>query len=153
MEKVKQFIQNKKGFELRFWVISLILFSGIFGLFVLAFQDSISPENYNAPTLSNPVIEAQYNQLQSQKDLVSDLNSTVSGSGGLQPLNVLGTVFTATIGILNIVIKSLVFIPQTFANFGSTFGIPIIVSNLFFTIVVLIFTTLIIFAIINSIRK
>jgi len=152
-KSLNKFLKNKNGFELRFWIISLILFSGIFGLLVIAFQDIVSPNNYDVPNLSNPTIESQYNQLQSQENLIGNLSSTISGPGGLKPINTLGTVFTATIGILNLVFSSLNFIPETFINFGSTFGIPTTVSRMFFTIVFLIFTTLIIFSILNSIRK
>jgi hypothetical protein len=137
--------------ELRFWVIAIILFSGVFALMTLAFHDAAS--EYDVQNITNPAIEARYDKLSEQESLVENLQSTVSGEEGLKVLNVLGTVFTATIGVLNAVLSSITFIPNVFANFAADFGIPTEVSNLFFTISLLIITVLIIFAILNGIRR
>lgn len=144
-------IKQKYGIELRFWVVSLILFSGIFGLMVIAFQDASS--NYQTENISNPEIENRYNQLSEQQSLVENLKETTSAEEGFKLFNALGTIFTATVGVLNLVIASITFIPNVFANFASDFGIPTAVSNVFFIMVGLVITTLIIFAIINSIRR
>lgn len=144
-------IKQKYGIELRFWVVSLILFSGIFALMVIAFQDASS--GYQTENISNPEIENRYNQLSEQESLVDNIKETTSGPEGLKLFNALGTIFTATVGVLNLVIASITFIPNVFANFASDFGIPTAVSNVFFIMVGLVITTLVIFAIINSIRR
>ena len=141
--------KDKRGMELRFWVISLILFSGVFALMVIAFHDAAS--GYGTVNVTNPEIEARYNQLSDQQDLVENLKDTTGGEEGLNILNALGTVFTATIGVLNLVLASIVFIPNVFSNFASDFGIPSEVVNTFFIIGGLIITVLIIFAILNAI--
>lgn len=141
----------KYGLELRFWIVALILFSGVFSLMVVAFHDAAT--NYGATNVTNPTIEARYNQLDQQKSLVGNIQNATSGKGGLQVLNTLGTIFTATIGVLNLVLSSLVFIPTVFGGFASDFGIPTQVSNLFFVMVGLIVTTLVIFAILNAIKQ
>lgn len=142
---------GKYGIELRYWIVSLILFSGSFALMTIAFHDAAS--GYDAHNVTNPDIEERYNRLSEHQDLVSNLQETTGGEEGLQILNVLGTVFTATIGVLNAVLASITFIPSVFANFAADFGIPTIVTNTFFTIAGLIITVLIIFAILNAIRR
>lgn len=137
--------------ELRFWVVGIILFSGIFGLMTIAFHDAAS--GYGAVNVTNPELEAKYNRIAEQEDLVESLKSTTEGPSGLQILNILGTLFTATIGVLSAVLSSLTFLPSITADFASDFGVPTVVTNLFFTMVGLIITTLIIFAILNSARK
>lgn len=144
-------MKAKYGIELRYWVISLILFSGAFAMLVLSFHDVAT--GYDALNKTIPEIEERYNKLNQQKELVSGFQQTVSGSEGLKLLNVLGTVFTATIGVLNAVLSSITFIPTMFASFASDFGIPTAVTNLFFVVLSLILLTLIIFAILNAIRR
>lgn len=144
-------IQEKYGMELRYWIVSLILFSGVFALMVVALQDASS--GYGVKNTTNQEIEARYNKLSEQESLVQNLQDTTADEEGLQVLNVLGTVFTATIGVLNLVLASITFIPDVFANFASDFGIPTQVTSIFFTIVGLIITTLIIFAILNAIKR
>lgn len=137
--------------ELRFWIIGIIMFSGVFALMTVAFHDAAS--GYDRTDLINPELEDRYDQLNEQVELVGGLKDTVSGDEGLKVLNVLGTIFTGTIGVLNAVLASVTFIPTVFANFASDFGIPTIVTNIFFTMVALIITVLLIFAIINAIRR
>lgn len=144
-------LKNKKGMELRFWVVSIILFSGTFALMIIALQDASS--GYNVSNITNSEIESRYNQLSSQKSLVENLQETTSGEEGFKLFNTLGTIFTATIGVLNLVMSSISFVPSVFGNFASDFGIPTQITNLFFTIVGLMITTLIIFAILNAIRR
>lgn len=142
---------EKLGIELRYWVVSIILFSGVFAMMTLAFHDAAA--GYNTGNITNPDIEARYNQLESQEEIVAGLKETVGGDEGLNLLNTLGTVFTGTIGVLNAVLSSIVFIPTVFASFALDFGIPTIVSNMFFVVASLVITVLIIFAILNAIRR
>lgn len=142
---------EKYGIELRYWVIGLVLFSGVFALMVVAFQDAAV--GYGAENLTNSEIEDRYNQLSEQEDLIGQLQDTTGGEEGLQIINVLGTVFTATIGVLNLMLASVTFIPTVFANFASDFGIPTEVTSIFFVMVGLIITVLIIFAILNAIKR
>ncbi|MEX0597450.1 MAG: hypothetical protein WD512_13225 [Candidatus Paceibacterota bacterium] len=144
-------IKDKRGIELRYWVVSLILFSGVFALMIIAFHDAA--DGYGVTNITNSEIEERYNQLSEQESLVENLQETTGGEEGLQILNLLGTVFTATIGVLNLVLASVTFIPTVFANFASDFGIPTQVTNIFFTIAALIITVLIIFAILNAIKR
>ncbi len=137
--------------ELRYWVIALILFSGVFALMVIAFQDAAS--GYNVTGVSNPEIEERYNQLSEHQDLVEEIQEAATGDEGLQLFNTLGTIFTATIGVLNLMLASVTFIPNVFANFASDFGIPTQITNIFFTMAALIVTVLVIFAILNAIRR
>jgi len=151
MDTMGNKITKKYGIELRYWIVSIILFSGAFAMLVIAFHDAA--DGYDMLNMTNPEIEARYNQLENQSQLVSDLEETVSGDEGLQLLNALGTIFTGTLGVLNLVFASIAFIPTVFANFASDFGIPTIVTNLFFTVIGLALTVLIIFAILNAIRR
>jgi len=144
-------INEKHGIELRYWVISLILFSGVFALMVIAFHDAA--DGYGVENVTNPEIEERYNQLSEQESLVDNLQETTGGEEGLKILNVLGTMFTATIGVLNLMLSSVTFLPTVFANFASDFGIPSQVTNTFFIIAGLIITTLIVFAILNAIKR
>lgn len=151
MNQLKKLYKDKRGLELRFLLIGMVLFSGVFALMVLGFQDVAF--NYDATNLSNPEIEERYNQLAQQQSLVQNVQDSVSGEEGLQLLNVLGTIFTGTVGVLNLMITSITFIPDLFVNFASDFGIPKVVTQIFFTIVGLIITILIIFAILNALRR
>ena len=147
----KNWLKDKKGLELRFWVISLVLFSGVFALMVIAFHDAAS--SYGVENITNPEIEERYNQLSEQEDLIENIQETTGGEEGLKILNVLGTVFTATIGVLNLVLASITFIPNVFSNFASDFGIPSQVSNMFFIIAGLVVTVLIVFAVLDAIKR
>jgi len=142
---------EKYGLELRYWVVGMILFSGIFALLVVAFHDAAS--GYDVENVTSPEIEERYNQLSEQESLVGSLQETTGGEEGLKILNVLGTVFTATIGVLNLMLASVTFIPTVFANFASDFGIPTQVTNIFFTMVTLAITVLIVFAVLNAIKR
>ncbi len=144
-------ITQKYGIELRYWVVSIILFSGVFAMMVLAFHDAAN--GYDVTNATIPEIEGAYNKLEDQQALVEGLKDTVSGDEGLKLFNVLGTVFTATIGVLNAVFTSIIFIPEVFASFGSHFGIPTAVTTVFFTVLGLAITVLIIFSILNAIRR
>lgn len=147
-------IKDKKGIELRFLVISIIIFSGIFGFLTLAFHDAASCDNgYCNANVTDAELEERYSSLENQTALVTTIKDTTEGSGGLGLLNVLGTVFTATIGVMKAVLASLAIIPNLIGGFAEDFGIPTAVVNLFFVLTGLILTVLVVFAILNSIRR
>lgn len=142
---------EKYGIELRYWVVAIILFSVVFAFMIIAFHDAAA--GYDVEGITNPDIESRYDRLSEQESLVGKLQETTSGEEGFRLFNTLGTIFTATIGVLNLVLASVSFIPNVFSNFASDFGIPTQITNLFFIGVTLILTTLIIFAILNAIKR
>lgn len=134
--------------EIKSWVIATVLFSGAFALLVLMSSDAVTESG--ATGILNPELEARYNRLAESAALVGSLSETIKQPGGLSLVGEVRSLFQATIGVVNAVFNSLVLIPVVTTNFASDFGIPSIVTTLFFTIGTIIITVAIVFAILNA---
>jgi hypothetical protein len=138
---------NKKGITTRDWVLAGLMFGAVFSLGIILMSA------YSAESGANIVdsnIEGHYNQLSNSLYGINQSINALSQPGGFTLTGTLSVFYSAMTTVLNIVFSSIAFVPTLFANFGNDFGIPTVVTNIFFAVVVAGLTVLIIFAILNA---
>lgn len=142
-------MMNKKGLTIKDWVIATLMFSAIFSMGIVAItgfsNDSGIPNN-----VTDPTIESHYNTLNQN---LADINQTINAvnqPGGLTLVSGFQAFLGGTTAVFTIVLNSMGMMPAIFVNFASDFGIPSIVTTLFFSIVGALIAVVIIFAILNA---
>ena len=138
-----------KGFSIRFWVVGLILFSGVIGLFFLTVGSMAS--EYNAEDLViDEELEARYGIIDQTTATAETLRSISKQDEGLTLIGGFRVIFRATTGVLNTVLNSLVILPAVFLNVADDFNLDSTVVSLFMIIVFAIITTLIVFEVVSA---
>lgn len=142
-------MMNKKGLTIKDWVIATLMFSAIFSMGIVAIT-GFSQDSGIANNMTDPAIESHYNTLNQN---LADINQTINAvnqPGGLTLVSGFQAFLGGTTAVFTIVLNSMGMIPSLFVNFASDFGIPSIVTTLFFTIVGALIAVVIIFAILNA---
>lgn len=146
-------LKNKKGLLARDYVIILIIFSAIIALSAVLVANMASPgEGYNTPDIIDSDFAERYSNLE---DLTDDINTAGNQTrGGLSKLlGSVGTFFSSTVTVFDIVFGSFSLINTMFANFIEDFGVPSSVANIIFPAILGIITTIIIFVVISSLTQ
>lgn len=140
---------NKKGLTLKDWVIATLMFSAIFSMGVIMIA-GFSLDSGLANNMTNPTIESHYNTLNQN---LADINQTINAvnqPGGLTLVSGFQAFLGGTVAVFTIILNSMGLMPSIFVNFASDFGVPSIVTTLFFTIAGALIAVIIIFAILNA---
>lgn len=147
-----KYIQFKKGWVTRDFVIASLLFTGVISMFVL-FLAGMATE-YNQPDLVSPTFSANYDKLGEISDKVEVMRSTTATGEGLSLIGAFDIAFTATFTVIQLVFSTLALagsIPaKVIVDF--TFIDSTVAAN-FFVLGLAIITTTIIFVWISSVSR
>ena len=147
-----KYLQFKKGWITRDFVIAGLLFTGIISMFVL-FIAGMAAE-YNQPGLVSSRFSANYDKLGEISDKVEVMRSTTAAGQGLSLVGVFDIAFTATFTVIQLVFSTLALAGSLPAKIiiDFTFIDSTVAAN-FFVLGLAIITTTIIFVWISSVSR
>lgn len=147
----KKLFQNKKGFLARTWVTAFITGIAIFSLcYFMVFGLATEYDNID---VINENFQRTYNKY---SDLEGDITSMYYGIKSKEGLSVVGTfttLFSATWGIISIILDSLLMPGAMLRQFSLDVGAPSAIANIIFTLPLIIITVIVVLVIISSISK
>ena len=147
-----KYLQFKKGWITRDFVIAGLLFTGIISMFVL-FIAGMAAE-YNQPDLVSSSFSENYNKLGDISDKVDIMFETTSAGEGLSLVGAFDIAFTATFTVIHLVFSTLVLAGSLPVNIIIDFTfIDSTVAASFFVLGVAILTTYIIFIWLSSVSR
>lgn len=100
-----KFMQFKKGWITRDFIIASLLFTGIIAMFVL-FIAGMAAE-YNQPDLVSSTFSANYDKLGEISEKVEVMRSTTAAGEGLSLIGAFDIAFTATFTVIQLIFSTL----------------------------------------------
>ena len=147
-----KYIQFKKGYIIRDFVIAGLLFTGIISMFVL-FLAGMSAE-YNQPDLVSSSFSSNYDKLGEISDKVEIMRSTSAAGEGLSLVGAFDIAFTATFTVIQLVFSTLALAGSLPAKIivDFTFIDSAVAAN-FFVLGLAVITTTIVFVWVSSVSR
>jgi len=145
------FNSKKAAWTLRMWVISLLVLSAIISLAYVMVGNLAT--TYSTPGIVDSSFSENYDKFAEQTSMMTDIKNATMGEGGLSIINTADLFFGATISVVRLVFGSIATVTSQVFSFGVDFGIPTEIWGIVGTLLVMIITVLVIFAIINAINK
>lgn len=143
--------QNKKGWVAKDFVIALVIFSaGIALLFVMIQSMAIEYEN---ESIIDPTFNNSFNQFDATTSKAQGMLEALTSGNGLSLVDATELIFTGTFTIINLVLGSISIAGTQIANFGTYFGVPTEISQIFSVFLLVVITLSIVFIIINSVKS
>ena len=147
-----KYIQFKKGFIIRDFVIATLLFTGIIAMFVL-FIAGMAAE-YNQPDLVSSTFSSNYDKLGEISDKVEVMRSTSAAGEGLSFKGVFDVAFTATFTVIQLVFSTLALAGSLPVKIIIDFTfIDSTVAASFFVLGLAVITTRIVFVWVSSVSR
>ncbi len=143
-------IQNKKAFSTMDFVIAMLLFSGTIGLLVLA-VGSLANE-YENPNIVNEDFSEKFDKFESDTLRTQEMWNATTGEGGLSLVGSVEILFFSTFRVIQLVFSSVVEAGTQLFSLGEYFGMPSIVSNIFFVMIFATLSVIIIFKILSFVK-
>ncbi len=143
-------IQNKKAFSTMDFVIAMLLFSGTIGLLVLA-VGSLANE-YENPNIVNEEFSEKFDKFEQDTLRSQEMWNATTGEGGLSLVGSVEILFFSTFRVIQLVFSSVVEAGSQLFSLGEYFGVPSIVSNIFFVMIFATLTVIIIFKILSFVK-
>jgi hypothetical protein len=146
-------IKDKKGMQVRTWVISMLIFTVVFGLFYVASNDFLT--SYYADDL----IQEEYNEsYQRFNEVMGEEESTSFreiftdlGEGNL--LELTGNLFKGFKTAVKAVFLTFSVVDEMMEDFATDYGVPEAVANLIFPFISAVIIIILIFAIISAVNR
>ena len=147
-----KYIQLKKGYITRDFVIAGLLFTGIISMFVLFIAGMAS--EYDQPVLVSSSFSSNYDKLGEISDKVEIMRGTTAAGEGLSLVGVFDIAFTATFTVIQLVFSTLALAGSLPAKIiiDFTFIDSTVAAN-FFVLGLAIITTTIVFVWISSVSR
>ncbi len=142
-------MMRAKGFSIRFWVVGLILFSGVIGMFFLTVGSMAAEYNAEANVI-NEDLEERYGIIDQTTATAETLRSVAKQDEGLTLIGGFRVLFRATTGVLNTVLNSLTILPAVFLNAADDFNLDGTIVATLLIIIFAIITTLIVFEVVSA---
>lgn len=142
---------NKRGFKTSDWIIATIIFSGIIALGVIAVNDLAT--QYDNTDIIDSDFSDKFDKFENNTAIAADAFSEASGEGGLTLIGSFDVLFNSAFTIIALVFSSLSIVGSQAFGFTEFFGIPSTVAKIFFTLILSILTTIILFLVINSVTR
>jgi len=143
-------IQNKKAFSTMSFVVAMLLFSGVLALLILA-VGSLANE-YENPNVVNEEFAEKFDTFQQDQLRSEEMWNATTGEGGLSLVGSVEILFFSTFRVIQLVFSSVIEAGSQLFNLGEYFGIPSIVSNIFFILLFSALTVIIIFRILSFVK-
>jgi hypothetical protein len=147
-------LKNKKGLLAREWIIGLIIFSVICGIFGLVVSDMASSDNgYNVANMSDSNFDAAYNQVSNTSGIAGQMGNATVSKEGLSTFGSVELFFGSTISVIQLTFGSLSMVNNVFTNIFHSFGIPSVLANIIFPAIISIITVILVFIVVSSLTK
>jgi hypothetical protein len=144
-------INNKKAWVTRDFVVAMLIFSGVLGLFVVMIAGVAN--DYDNPNIIDPAFAEKFDRFTEEQSRATEMWEATSGEGGLSLIGTADLIFFSTFRVISLVFNSVVSAGQQLFGFGEFFGIPSEVSAILGVLIFAILTVLIVFIIISSVRS
>lgn len=140
---------NKSGqFLPRDWVISLVLFSGLMSLLILMVASQSF--DYGNPGIVDENIQSNFGNLSEATSIGSNAFDAASEKGGLSFTGSFDVLFDSAFTIISLVFGSIGIVAQQLSDFGEYAGVPTVVAQILFPLLISIATIILVFAIIST---
>jgi hypothetical protein len=144
--------QSKKGFLLRDFVVTSIIFGLIVALFII--QVTSLASNYGNTEIIDPTFTENYNKLQNNLDQLDVTNQAVQGSGGLNLIGAFDIAFNSVFTAIVMVWQGILLYTGMAFNLSNDFSfIDQQTVYLFVTGIIAILTTYLIFIWLSSVSR
>ena len=142
---------NKKGWVARDFIIAMLIFSGVLALFVVMIGSLAS--DYGNTDVISPEFSQKFDKFSENVDTSGEMWGASTGEDGLSLVGTADLLFFSTFKVISLVFDSVSLAWTQMAEFGTFFGIPSVISNIFVGLIFSILTVSIVFIIISSIRS
>jgi len=142
---------NKKAFVARDFVVASLLFSGLLALTILAVA-GFAAEYDNTAIISEDFSD-KFNKFEDNTERIGGMYDAATSEEGLSFIGTFEVLFSSTFTIISLVFSGITAADSQLLGFGDFFGIPSSVSAVFFTLVLGVLTTLIVFIVISSLSR
>jgi len=142
---------NKKGWVARDFIIAMLIFSGVLAMFVVMIGSVAN--DYGNTDIISPVFSEKFDKFSENVDTGGEMWGASTGEGGLSLVGTADLLFFSTFKVISLVFDSVSLAWTQMAEFGTFFGIPSVISNIFVGLIFSILTVSIVFIIISSIRS
>lgn len=131
-------------------MIAMLIFSAGIAIFFIMIQ-SMAVE-YDNSNIIDENFNNSFNKFSNYTDKASAMYSNLTTGGGLKFADATELVFTGSFTVISLVFASVDIASSQLANFGSYFGIPKQLSDIFGVLIFTIIIVSLVFIIINSVR-
>ena len=142
---------NKKGWVARDFIIAMLVFSGVMAMFVVMIGSVAN--DYGNTEIVSPEFSEKFDKFSENVDTSGEMWGASTGEGGLSLVGTADLLFFSTFKVISLVFDSVSLAWTQLAEFGTFFGIPSVISNIFVGLIFSILTVSIVFIIISSIRS
>ena len=142
--------QNKKAFSTMNFVVAMIIFSGVLALLILA-VGSLANE-YENPNVVNEEFAEKFDTFQQDQFRADEMWNASASNEGMTLIGSVEILFFSTFRVIQLVFSSVVEAGSQLFHLGEYFGIPSVVSNIFFILLFSILTVIIIFQILSFVK-
>jgi hypothetical protein len=147
--------KDKRGFLMRTWVISSILFVTLFSLFYVGFSDMAN--EYDSNDLVDSNYNTNYNKydelIESDGESYSDIFESMTDGSGFDILDTIVGLPKVFLKTTKLALSSVGIMSGVADDFSQDFGIPEEVSNIIWGSIIVIISIMLIFAIISSVSR
>jgi len=143
-------IQNKKAFSTMNFVVAMLIFSGVLALFILS-VGSLANEYENTNVVNEEFAE-KFDKFEEDTLRSEEMWNATTGEGGLSLVGSVEILFFSTFRVIQLVFSSVVEAGSQMFHLGEYFGIPSVVSNIFFILLFSVLTVIIIFRILSFVK-
>jgi hypothetical protein len=142
---------NKRGWVARDFVIAMLIFSGVIGLFVVMIGSIAN--DYDNPNIVDEDFSAQFDKFDEDTARTAEMWNATTSEGGLSLVGTADLLFFSTFRVISLIFNGVVSAGSQMAGFGTFFGIPSSITSIFMVLIFSILTVYIIFIIISSVRS
>jgi hypothetical protein len=139
--------QKKAQFLPRDFVISLVIFSGLMGLFVLMIASQAT--DYGNTDIIDSSVQDDFANLSQATDIGSSAFEAASKKGGLSFTGSFDILFDSAFTVISLVFGSIGIVSTQMTKFATLIGIPSVVANIIFPLMISVLTIIIVFSIIS----
>ena len=144
-------MNNKGEWFARDWIIAVLFFSGAMVLMAVVSTDMLS--TYDQESKVDGQFYSKYDKFQNTTGSISTMFSSISGSGGLNPVSVTELIFASVFTIIQLVFGSIGIFNSQIANIFTDLGVPTVISYIIGPVFIGAITVTIIFIVITSTNR
>jgi hypothetical protein len=141
-------MNNKGEWYARDWILAVLFFSGAIVIMAVVGTDMLN--TYDRNDLVDSEFSQKYDKFQNTTDDISTMFTSISGSGGLNPISFTELIFSSVFTIIQLVFASIGVFNGQIASIFTDLGVPTVISYLIGPIFIGAITVTIIFIVVTS---
>lgn len=144
-------MKNKKGFLARDWVVGFISAIAVISLCYLMVSGMAT--KYGKTELIDESFNETYNKYDELADDANEMFEEASSKEGLSVLGTTTLLFSATFTVIQLIFGTLLLPGSMLKRFALDLGAPTLISNIIFTLPLIIITVIIVLVVISSVSQ